>query len=142
MPHPSEHLRIEQMLRKFVVSNVCCPLLGYRIFGTMVVMNGDYVNTLKELSHSNVYIKDKAKVNDIINELVKGGSNKLQVILDFDRTITKQHVNGAKQYSSFGKTSSLIAFSFKSLFKTLSRRYFREMPFATQIIHSRCDPFK
>ncbi|GJQ84706.1 hypothetical protein Trydic_g21113 [Trypoxylus dichotomus] len=86
------------------LANLCGTLRnrGYRTHRTMVIMSRDYVNTVKELSRDNVYIKDKTKVNEIINELVKGGTNKLQVILDFDRTITKQHVNGARQYSSFG----------------------------------------
>ncbi|KAK9688597.1 Pyrimidine 5prime-nucleotidase (UMPH-1) [Popillia japonica] len=74
----------------------------YRAYCTMVIMNKDYVNTIKELSGSNVYIKDKKKVNEIINELVQAGINKLQIVLDFDKTVTKQHVNGVKQYSSFG----------------------------------------
>lgn len=91
-----------QMIRKLVVPNLYL-ILGYRTHRTMVIMNKDYVSTMKELSRSNVYIKDKTKVNEIINDLVKDGTNKLQVILDFDRTITKQHVNGTKQHSSFGK---------------------------------------
>ncbi|KRT82170.1 hypothetical protein AMK59_4271, partial [Oryctes borbonicus] len=100
----SARLFSHQMIgRKLVVTkNVCRTILGYRTHRTMVIMSRDYVNTIKELSRDNVYMKDKTKVNEIINELVKGGANKLQVVLDFDKTITKQHVNGTKQYSSFG----------------------------------------
>lgn len=92
------------MISKLVVfKHVYYTVLGYRAYCTMVIMNKDYVNTIKELSGSNVYIKDKKKVNEIINELVQAGINKLQIVLDFDKTVTKQHVNGVKQYSSFGK---------------------------------------
>ncbi|KAI4462765.1 nucleotidase [Holotrichia oblita] len=114
------------MITKLVVfRHVYYAVLGYRAFCTMVIMNKDYVNTLKELTASNVYIKDKTKVNEIINELAKAGINKLQVILDFDRTVTKQHVNGVRQYSSFGifeKCPSLPA-SYLSAVTHLNEKY-------------------
>lgn len=58
------------------------------------------------LSRSNVHIKNKAKLNEILNNMASGGLGKLQVVSDFDKTITKQHEDGIPHLSSFGKFSS------------------------------------
>lgn len=63
----------------------------------------DYVKELDELNQSHVHIKDPCKVNEIIHSLIKGGCKRLQIVSDFDRTITKQHENGKMHLSSFGK---------------------------------------
>ncbi|KAF5308265.1 hypothetical protein FQR65_LT06258 [Abscondita terminalis] len=57
---------------------------------------------LKELNSTKVYIKDKENVNKIIQNIISDGKDKLQVISDFDRTLTKQHENGKPHISSFG----------------------------------------
>lgn len=49
-----------------------------------------------------VYIRNKERVEVLISELIAGGPQKLQVISDFDQTMTKQHVNGQRCLSSFG----------------------------------------
>nr|XP_022901555.1 7-methylguanosine phosphate-specific 5'-nucleotidase [Onthophagus taurus] len=96
--------------------------LGYR---NMVIMTNDYITSIPELNKPHVYIKDKAKVNLIINELVNGGQSKLQVILDFDRTITKQHDDGVPQVSSFAifeKCPSLPD-TYKMVVEALNMKY-------------------
>ncbi|XP_076235130.1 cytosolic 5'-nucleotidase IIIB [Calliopsis andreniformis] len=55
--------------------------------------------TLK-LKH--VHIKDKKRLLQTINKILRDGYNSLQVVTDFDLTLTKQHVNGKKVLSSFG----------------------------------------
>ncbi|CAK9822295.1 7-methylguanosine phosphate-specific 5'-nucleotidase [Anthophora retusa] len=55
--------------------------------------------TLK-LKH--VFIKDKKRLLRTINTIIKDGCNSLQVVTDFDLTLTKQHVNGKQVLSSFG----------------------------------------
>nr|XP_034177925.1 7-methylguanosine phosphate-specific 5'-nucleotidase [Osmia lignaria] len=55
--------------------------------------------TLK-LKH--VHIRDKKCLLKTINTILKDGRNALQVVTDFDLTLTKQHVNGKKVLSSFG----------------------------------------
>lgn len=62
----------------------------------------DLVNSIEILNKSYVHIKDKTKVNDILNKIVQGGFKQLQVVTDFDQTITKQHENGKTHLSSFG----------------------------------------
>ncbi|XP_012279752.1 7-methylguanosine phosphate-specific 5'-nucleotidase [Orussus abietinus] len=49
-----------------------------------------------------VYMKDEAQVLRTINRMIEAGSDKLQVITDFDLTCTKQHVNGKPVLTSFG----------------------------------------
>ncbi|XP_054011392.1 7-methylguanosine phosphate-specific 5'-nucleotidase [Hylaeus anthracinus] len=55
--------------------------------------------TLK-LNH--VHIKDKKNLQRVISTILKEGCSSLQVVTDFDLTLTKQHVNGRKVLSSFG----------------------------------------
>lgn len=66
------------------------------------------VKEIPELNERHVHIKDIDRVNDIINELITGGPEKLHVLSDFDKTITKQHENGKLHLSSFGKDSLMI----------------------------------
>lgn len=52
-------------------------------------------------------IKDVPKVEAIINELIRGGTDRLQVVSDFDFTITKQRkTDGTPVLSSFGMFNS------------------------------------
>ncbi|KAK9876559.1 hypothetical protein WA026_013935 [Henosepilachna vigintioctopunctata] len=62
----------------------------------------DLVSDIKLLSRSNLHVKDTKRVNDLLNKIVEGGFKQLQVVSDFDQTITKQHENGKKHLSSFG----------------------------------------
>jgi len=54
------------------------------------------------LRSPNVYIRDEATVLQKINKIIKDGANKLQLVTDFDLTLTKQHENGVPILSSFG----------------------------------------
>lgn len=63
---------------------------------------------IPELNERHVHIKDIDRVNKIIHELITGGPNKLHILSDFDKTITKQHENGKLHLSSFGKNTLLI----------------------------------
>ncbi|XP_078036296.1 cytosolic 5'-nucleotidase IIIB [Augochlora pura] len=68
------------------------------------------------LKLKNVYIKDKKRLLAIINTILKDGTNFLQIVTDFDLTLTKQHVNGKKVLSSFGVFSKC-----KQLLETYSK---------------------
>lgn len=54
------------------------------------------------LLKDNVHIRNKDHVEQLINDLVDGGKEKLQVISDFDQTLTKQQVDGQRCLTSFG----------------------------------------
>lgn len=60
------------------------------------------IEDVKALLSKTVHIKDKNRVEELVNRLVRDGKDKLQVILDFDQTMTKQHVNGNRCLTSFG----------------------------------------
>lgn len=49
-------------------------------------------------------MKNPHEVKEKINKIISGGKNKLQIIFDFDRTLTKHHENGVLTKSSFGKS--------------------------------------
>lgn len=49
-------------------------------------------------------MKNPHEVKEKINNIISGGKNKLQIIFDFDRTLTKHHENGVLTKSSFGKS--------------------------------------
>ncbi|KAI4492784.1 hypothetical protein M0804_002575 [Polistes exclamans] len=49
-----------------------------------------------------VYIKDKNATMNTINIMLRDGPDNLQVVTDFDLTLTKQHVDGKLVLSSFG----------------------------------------
>lgn len=54
------------------------------------------------LCRSNCKIKEPERVERVLNEFLFGGAQKLQIVTDFDYTITKQRTeNGKKVESSF-----------------------------------------
>jgi len=59
------------------------------------------LNKLPRQDH--VKILHTAKTDEMIEKLIKQGSHSIQVIVDFDATVTKYHVNGKKCDSSYGK---------------------------------------
>ncbi|KAJ8975223.1 hypothetical protein NQ317_014527 [Molorchus minor] len=80
---------------------------------------------IEELNRRNVHIKDIDRVKKIISELISGGVEKLQIVSDFDKTITKQHENGKKHLSSFqmfGKCPSVTE-EYLQVTSTLTNKY-------------------
>lgn len=61
------------------------------------------LDDIKELNDSHVYIKNKDSVVKVINSLIEGGTDCLQIVSDYDMTLTKQHDNGHKHFTSFGE---------------------------------------
>lgn len=58
---------------------------------------------IEELQSENVYIKDRDYVEKTLNAIISDGANNLQVVTDFDFTITKHTLpNGQPTLSSFG----------------------------------------
>lgn len=56
------------------------------------------------LHQTHIHMKNPHEVKEKINKIISGGKNKLQIIFDFDRTLTKHHENGVLTKSSFGKS--------------------------------------
>lgn len=78
------------------------------------------------LDHENCHIRDIAIVRSKIRKLVSGGVNKLQIVTDFDRTLTKCFVDGQLGHASYGviDDSSYIADSIIQELRTLKEKYF------------------
>ncbi|XP_055697131.1 7-methylguanosine phosphate-specific 5'-nucleotidase isoform X2 [Phlebotomus papatasi] len=65
--------------------------------------NGICVEDIDVFCSENCKIKDRTRVEGILRELIAGGTDRLQVVTDFDHTITKQKLeNGQKVLTSFG----------------------------------------
>ncbi|KAG5898309.1 hypothetical protein JTB14_022998 [Gonioctena quinquepunctata] len=64
----------------------------------------NFVKQIGELNKSNVYIKSPDLVNETLKKIINGSCDRLQIVSDFDKTITKQHENGTT-LSSFGMFS-------------------------------------
>uniref|UniRef100_A0A6B2EE76 5'-nucleotidase n=1 Tax=Phlebotomus kandelakii TaxID=1109342 RepID=A0A6B2EE76_9DIPT len=61
------------------------------------------VEDIEVLCNDSCKIRDRPRVERILRELVAGGTGRLQVVTDFDHTITKQKLdNGQKVLTSFG----------------------------------------
>lgn len=61
------------------------------------------LDTIDELSRPNCKIKDPARLERLLNSMVAGGRHQLQIVTDFDFTLTKQKRNdGIPVISSFG----------------------------------------
>lgn len=54
-------------------------------------------------------MKNKEDVLQKIEKIRNDGPNKLQVITDYDKTITKQHINGQCVHNSWGNRGRRIA---------------------------------
>lgn len=72
----------------------------YRIRKSRQVIN--YLDILKELNESHVVMKDREIVRHKLNQLINGGKDKLLVLADFDRTISKYKENGQYLPTSHG----------------------------------------
>ncbi|MEQ2304357.1 Cytosolic 5'-nucleotidase 3A, partial [Ameca splendens] len=51
---------------------------------------------IPELSNGSVLMKDPQRVQEILQSMLKAGSNTLQVISDFDMTLTRFSYNGKR----------------------------------------------
>ncbi|XP_072747410.1 7-methylguanosine phosphate-specific 5'-nucleotidase [Anoplolepis gracilipes] len=60
------------------------------------------IDDFPALRLKHVHIKDKVALLKTINTILQGGADNLQVVTDFDLTLTKQHINGRHMLSSFG----------------------------------------
>lgn len=70
-----------------------------------MISNPNYIdlNRINALNRPNCKIKNRERVEKLLTELISGGADQLQVVTDFDYTLTKQKTeNGKPILSSFG----------------------------------------
>lgn len=60
------------------------------------------ITEIPNLSHENIYMQNSDNVIKKIKKIQQDGIDKLQVVSDFDMTMTKQHISGKDVLSSFG----------------------------------------
>lgn len=60
------------------------------------------INHIEALKKDTVHMKDRSHVDKILSQLVKGGAAQLQVISDFDQTLTRVHKDGVKCATTYG----------------------------------------
>lgn len=70
------------------------------------------LNKISALSRENVHIRDKTELLQKLNKMIQDGHNKLQIVTDFDHTLTRHTMdNGSVVLTSFGKPMSLYFLS-------------------------------
>lgn len=85
------------------VSILCRQQNRFKTMATDSSHHPIQLNEIDGLNQPHCKIRDRQRVEQIINEIIKGGANELQVVTDFDFTLTKQiAVNGKPMLSSFG----------------------------------------
>lgn len=59
---------------------------------------------IPELKKSNVHIKNEKELIQKVNKIIKDGNKKLQIVTDFDHTLTRHTMDdGSMVLTSFGK---------------------------------------
>lgn len=62
------------------------------------------------LNKSSVHIKDNVGLIKKINKIITDGAAKLQILADFDQTLTRSHMDDGKAVlNSFGKLNSFVS---------------------------------
>lgn len=81
---------------------------------------------IPELSNTSVYMRDPQRVQAILQSMMKSGSNTLQVISDFDMTLTRFAFNGKRCPTCHNilDNSNLISNDCKEKLKELLNKYY------------------
>lgn len=59
---------------------------------------------IPELNKDTVHLRNKQELLEKVNKLIKDGHNNLQIVTDFDHTLTRHSLaNGNTVLTSFGK---------------------------------------
>lgn len=84
------------------------------------------IDTVPELQKPCVRMKDPEHVEELVCRLIKGGSKQLQVITDFDHTITRFHLNGKPCSSTHGvlETTSFIPEQYRVEAQKIHDKYY------------------
>lgn len=62
------------------------------------------LNDIPELKKENVHIRDETELLQKLNKMINDGHSKLQIVTDFDHTLTRHTLdNGKTVLTSFGK---------------------------------------
>ncbi|KAK9960372.1 hypothetical protein ABG768_008233 [Culter alburnus] len=86
-----------------MASATVCALFGGVVFAQYMLTKKQragkktkIIEMMPEFEKSTVHIRDPERVEQIICSLIKGGASKLQIITDFDMTLSRFAVNGKR----------------------------------------------
>nr|BAH71381.1 ACYPI006454 [Acyrthosiphon pisum] len=84
-----------------------------------------FTDEIQQKFASTVHIRCENDVNEKIKQLVSGGPDKLQIISDFDRTITTSEYNNKQTMSSFSvfEACNSLSEDYKEKARTLLQKY-------------------
>jgi hypothetical protein len=89
-------------------SKVALPFFDFNLF---------YLQVLSIYSHPDkIIIRDKGAVEKVLERLIEDGPEALQVIADFDMTLTRYHQDGVKCQTCHGKLFVVVLSILYSLF--------------------------
>lgn len=113
-----------------------CPILG-QVFGNSssfnrmsgaaneVEANTQLIDAIID-SNPSIRVRDRAKVEKLLKNLIDGGAEKLQLVIDFDHTLTKTHNEvGEKVDCSWGvmENSSLLSQEYTAECNAIKAKY-------------------
>jgi len=84
------------------------------------------IETIEELQRSTVKMRDPNLIEEKICHLIKGGQAKLQVISDFDFTLTRFQLNGKRCHSCHAaiETNNRLPASYRKKAKAFAEKYY------------------
>ncbi|XP_078620321.1 cytosolic 5'-nucleotidase 3-like isoform X4 [Branchiostoma floridae x Branchiostoma japonicum] len=114
-----------------IVTGAACALAGaalagYLLSGRRPKKRTKIIEMMDELQKENVHIRDPERVEKLLCQLIQDGKSKLQVITDFDYTITRWAYKGTRVAASFNvlENSSLVPESKKQILDELRDTYY------------------
>ncbi|XP_066263475.1 cytosolic 5'-nucleotidase 3-like isoform X1 [Branchiostoma lanceolatum] len=114
-----------------VVTGAACALAGaalagYLLSGRRPKKRTKIIEMMDELQKENVYIKDKERVEKLLCQLIQDGKSKLQIITDFDMTLSRFSINGKRCATCHNvlEDSTLVPESKKQILDELRDTYY------------------
>ena len=91
----------------------------------MAIRNAAASVMQKLKSKSSIKIQDTSRVENLLSTIISGGNNNLQVVIDFDYTMTRVHKNGQRLDCSWGvmENSNLLPASYTKATNDLRAKY-------------------
>ncbi|XP_014469233.1 PREDICTED: 7-methylguanosine phosphate-specific 5'-nucleotidase [Dinoponera quadriceps] len=91
-----------QFRARGILQRNCGVSLRFFTLSLTTMSNDITIDDFPALRLKHVFVKDEVGLLKKINAILQGGANNLQIVTDFDLTLTKQHINGTHSLSSFG----------------------------------------
>ncbi|XP_035661198.1 cytosolic 5'-nucleotidase 3-like isoform X2 [Branchiostoma floridae] len=114
-----------------IVTGAACALAGaalagYLLSGRRPKKRTKIIEMMDELQKENVHIRDPERVEKLLCQLIQDGKSKLQIITDFDMTLSRFSINGKRCATCHNvlENSSLVPESKKQILDELRDTYY------------------